>query len=91
MVMDIKQVELNRIVDTIKIRGYGVTSSSIKDDQIVIEAQKIIPPELQATRDTESTWITNFLKSFGWVVQSTSYPEGKINITFSKTVVAAGP
>lgn len=91
MVMDAKQYELNRIVDMIKNRQYEVTSSSIKDDQVIVQAEKTFPPELVTTKELESTWITNFLKSFGWAVQSSTFYENKLVIQFIKTVKVLVP
>lgn len=86
MVIDPKQYELNRIVDMIKNRAYQITSSSIKDDTVIVNAEKEFTPETVTTRDLESTWITNFLKSFGWAIQSTSFVENKMVIQFFKEV-----
>lgn len=91
MVMDAKQYELNRIVDMIKNRQYQITSSSVKDDLVIVQAEKTFAKELEANKDLEATWITNFLKSFGWAVQSTSYPENKLVIQFTKTVKVLVP
>ena len=91
MVMDNKQFELNRIVDMIKTRNYEIISSSIKDDKVVIEAEKKITPELATTKELESTWITNFLKSFGWDVEYTSFLENRIAIKFFKEVKVIVP
>lgn len=91
MVMDNKQFELNRIVDMIKNRQYQITSSSIKDDLVIVQAEKIFSPELATTKDLEATWITNFLKSFGWAIQSTSFAENKLVIQFTKTVKVLVP
>jgi len=91
MVMDVKQYELNRIVDMIKNRQYQITSSSIKDDKVIVQAEKTFGPEVATTKELESTWITNFLKSFGWVVDSTSFALDKMLVQFSKEVKAVVP
>lgn len=91
MVMDAKQYELNRIVDLIKNRQYQITSSQIQDQMIMVTAEKEIKPELATTKDLEATWITNFLKSFGWDVESTSFQDTKIIIHFVKTVLVHTP
>ena len=91
MVMDNKQYELNRIVDMIKNRQYQITSSSIKDDLVIVQAEKTFTPELAANRDLEATWITNFLKSFGWAIESTRFSDNKLVIQFTKIVKAVVP
>lgn len=91
MSMDKKQIEMNRIVDMIRTRQYQVVSSSIKDNSVNIIVEKTITPELLTTKDLEATWITNFLKSQGWQVSSTSFPENKIVVEFVKVVEAMGP
>jgi hypothetical protein len=91
MVTDVKQYELNRIVDMIKNRQYQITSSSIKDDMVIVTAEKTFTPELAATKELEGTWITNFLKSFGWAIQATYFRDNKMVIEFNKEVKAVVP
>ena len=91
MVTDVKQYELNRIVEMIKNRQYQITSSSIKDDMVIVTAEKTFTPELATTKDLEATWITNFLKSFGWALESTSFSDNKLVIKFTKIVKAVVP
>ena len=91
MVMDNKQFELNRIVDLIKNREYRVTSSGISDDRVVVRAEKTFTPELAANKDLEATWITNFLKTFGWAIENTSFSQNTLVITFNKIVKALVP
>lgn len=91
MVMDAKQFELNRIVDLIKNKQYQITSSSIQGEQVLVQAEKTFTPELAANKDLEATWITNFLKSFGWVIKSTDFGDNKLVIRFIKEVHAVMP
>jgi len=86
MAIDPKQFELNRIMEMIKGRGYQLTSSSITEDVVKVEAEKTFTPELLSTKELEATWITNFLKSFGWAITGTLYPEDKLMIQFFKEV-----
>lgn len=89
MVTDAKQFELDRILSMVKTKGYQITSSSIQGDMVVVQAEKSFTPETATTRDLEATWITNFLKSFGWVLDSMGFPPNKVSIQFSKTVKVA--
>ena len=86
MVLDPKQIELNRIRDMIILRGYTITSSSFQDDRIVVKSEKVITPEMATTKDLESTWITNFLKQFGWAVTSSQVGTDRIVISFEKVI-----
>lgn len=89
MAIDQKQYELDRIVGMVKTKGYNITSSSIQGDMVVVQAEKSFTPETSTTRDLEATWITNFLKSFGWVLDTMGFPANKVSIQFSKTVKMA--
>lgn len=84
MAPDMKQFELDRIVSMVKTKGYTITSSALQADMMVVQAEKSFSAEQATTKDLEVSWITNFLKSFGWVVDSTSFPPGKVAVQFSK-------
>jgi acetolactate synthase regulatory subunit len=84
MAMDIKQIELNRIVNMIKGRGFTITSSSMADKRIQVKTEKVITPEMGVTKELEATWITNFLKGFSWKVTETTMGTDKIIVTFEK-------
>ena len=44
MVIDIKQFELDRIVNMLKSFGWSVTSSSFQENKIIATFEKIVKP-----------------------------------------------
>jgi len=45
MVIDIKQFELDRIVNMLKSFGWSVTSSSFQADKIIVSFEKVVKAE----------------------------------------------
>ena len=46
MVIDIKQFELDRVVNLMKAFGWTITQSRFEGDKVIVELEKIVKPEV---------------------------------------------
>lgn len=83
---DVKQFELDRIVNMLKSFTWTVVSSRIEGDKVIAQFQKVMPGAAADIKKFESDRITNMLSSFGWQVVSSEYPGDKVISQYSKVI-----
>lgn len=86
MPIDLKQFELNRIVNMLKSMEWTVVSSGFQGDKVAVSFEKTVPGMVADIKKVEADRITNMLKSFSWDAVGAEYPENKIVLKFEKTV-----
>jgi len=86
MAIDLKQFELNRIVNLLKSMGWAVTSSGFEDSKVVVSFEKTATGMTTDLRKIEGDRITNMLKSFDWAAVTAEYPADKIVLRFEKVI-----
>lgn len=83
---DVKQFELDRIVNMLKSFTWSVVSSKIEGDKVVVQFQKAMPGSTSSAQKFETDRITNMLGSFGWQVVSSEYPGDKVISQYQKVI-----
>jgi hypothetical protein len=86
MPVDLKQFELNRIVNMLKSMEWTVVSSGFQGHKVVATFEKTAPGMNVDLKKIEADRITTMLKSFTWDVVGAEYPENKIVLKFEKVV-----
>lgn len=86
MAIDLKQFELNRIVNMLKSMDWTIVSSGFQGDKVVVTFEKTVTGMYPELKKVEGDRITNMLKSFTWAVVGAEYPENKIVLKFEKVV-----
>lgn len=83
---DLKQFELDRVVNLFRAMGYTSVSSEFKDEKIVVSFEKIVPGMGPDIKKMESDRLTVMLKSLDWSPLKFEYPENKIVVVYEKAV-----
>ena len=86
MPIDLKQFELDRIVNLLKSMGWSVTGSGFEDSKVVASFEKTVSGMSGDIKKIEGDRISNMLKSFQWVAVAAEYPADKIILRFEKVV-----
>jgi len=86
MVADLKQYELDRVVNTIKSFGWTLVSSSIGEDKVKVEFQKVLEGMSTDMKKFELDRIAGMIKNVGWSVVDSRFEDSKTVVSFEKLV-----
>jgi hypothetical protein len=88
MVEDLKQYELDRVVNTIKSFGWSLVSSSIEENKVKAEFQKVLEGMSADMKKFELDRIAGMIKNVGWDVVSSRFEDSRTVVSFEKIVKA---
>ena len=83
---DLKQFELDRVVNLFRALGFTPTSSEFKDEKIVVSFEKVVLGMAGDIKKIESDRVSVMLRSLDWIPVKAEYPENKIVVVYEKVV-----
>lgn len=86
MTTDLKQLEIDRVVNLAKSFEFEIISSSIQEDRILITAEKIMPQTKVDQMRFESERMATVLRSTGWTQRRLSIGADRVTADFEKEV-----
>ena len=85
---DLKQFELDRVVNLFRAMGYTSVSSEFKDEKIVVSFEKVLPGMAADIKVRESYRVSTMVQSLGWSPVKSEFPDNKIVVVYEKVVKA---
>ena len=86
---ELKQYELDRVVNTIKSFGWTTIGSRIEGDKVVVDFEKMLVGLTPDMKKFELDRISGMIKNIGWNLVSSSFQDDRARVTFEKIVSAA--
>lgn len=83
---DLKEYELDRVINTIKSFGWTVVGSSIVGDKVNVEFEKMVGGLTPDLKKFELDRIAGMVKNIGWSVTSSRFADDKALVSFEKLI-----
>jgi len=83
---ELKEYELDRVINTIKSFGWTVVSSAIEGDKVKVEFEKMLVGLTPDLKKFELDRIAGMVKNIGWSVTASRFADDKAMVSFEKLV-----
>jgi len=87
---DMRQFELERVINLLKTFQWTVRTNRFDGDKVVVAFERMAPGATSAVQQQWLAQIQNMLVSLGWQLVSSSFPGDRISAEFTKTVKSEG-
>lgn len=88
MAADVKQIELDFITTMMRSFDWTITSSSIKDDRVEINCERVFTGVPDEIKRAQFSRIQDILRTRNWNLVSTQFPPDKVVGKFEKIIKA---
>lgn len=83
---EMKQYELDRVINTIKSFGWTSIGSKIEGNKVVVDFEKMLAGMTADMKKFELDRISGMIKNIGWNLVSSSFQNDSARVTFEKIV-----
>ena len=83
---DLKQYELDRVINTIKSFGWNMMSSDLKGEKVKVEFFKVLTGMSMDLKKFEMDRIAGMVKNIGWDLITSRLEDDKAIVSFEKIV-----
>jgi hypothetical protein len=83
---EMKQYEIDRVVNTIKSFGWTSVGSRIEGSKVVVDFEKMLAGMTPDMKKFELDRIAGMIKNIGWNLVSSAFKNDTASVTFEKVI-----